>query len=181
MSSAYEIIHRAARVALALERARAFGRVLGLGLVLAGTILAAVATPARANEIARSEGLGCANGSCMDSFEVRCRQASAFLCIDFVGKESDPTTFSIAAVATVPTAMLGTTQRKQVWHDATATVCFARPGAEGAMRALVTVAAYNDGVAGSPIRSYELRAECHRSFNHNLATRDTSIARLQNE
>jgi hypothetical protein len=140
------------------------------------------ASPAAANEVVRNEVVVCTDGSCTDSFEIKCTQASKVACVQVEGTESDPTLFSIAAFGTAPATMLGSIQRMNLFQSASGAVCLVRPGAEGTMKALLTVTAYaTNAPPHAPNRSYRLRAECKRAPSNGYATRNTTITRKQNE
>jgi len=158
--------------AAVLVLAPALGAVLLVG--------AAATAPAHANEVVRNEAVACDDGSCVDSFEVKCAQASAFLCVDVEGTDSDPTDYAVAGFMSAPTTMYGRAERANAFSGGSDRICFIRP-AEGTMKALVTVTAYNSGTPHPPTRSYRLAAECTRNFDNAFATRNTTVTRKQNE
>jgi hypothetical protein len=159
------------------KRSRA-PRALAL-LLLAGAGLGA--SPVRANEVSRGESVGCTGSECIDTFEVKCAQASALLCIDVEGNETDPTTFTFTALGTSPAQMYARAEHGHLWIDETKGFCFLRPGGEGSMKALIAVGAYEQSANGSGPRSYRLHAECMRNFDQGFATRKTTVTRRQNQ
>ncbi|MBY0279238.1 hypothetical protein K2Z84_28220 [Candidatus Binatia bacterium] len=167
---------RAASVALSGRAAAAIARcvaVLVLGL-LPGT--------ARADEASRFETLGCAGFACADTFKLRCPQASSMMCLTIEsGAAEGPSapSFVASAIATAPSSMLGSARVVQLPGSDERFFCLLRPGAEGTIRALLTVAVTGSGP--SPV-TYTARAQCYSgNVFDGLVSRDTRLAIKQDQ
>lgn len=144
-------------------------------LVLIATALgAAAATPAAANQVVRDEVVGCSL-DCQDSFEIKCTQKSSLLCATVEGDSSDQfLQFDATAVGLAPSAMLGVAQSVLTGPTAARTICLARPGGAGTMKALLQV----NALGGQSNRAYDLRAECKLGL---FESKNTVVTRKQNE
>jgi hypothetical protein len=104
-----------------------------------------------------SETLGCLAG-CTDTYEVKCLQASRSMTVTI----RDPTQddgLTATLVGTSPLGMVGRSAagETEVGGSSTATLVLVRPGAEGTMKALATVAAF---ASASGPRSYAIDVQC---------------------
>jgi hypothetical protein len=139
---------------------------------------ATIAGPARAGEAGKIETIGCSAFACVDTFELRCPQASSFLCITITPDESDDfQSYSLTAVATAPSTMTGQAYVRN-FGDAQVTQCLQRPQREGTMKALAMVT----GSGGPGPLRYELSAECFAGdFVNGLESKKTTFSLKQDE
>jgi hypothetical protein len=146
-------------------------------MAILGLALGGLAGEAAANLVERNETIGCSL-HCQDSFEVKCTQKSRRLCVTVTGQsESLTTQFVTTGVATVPAGDLGEAYETVGGHDGSRTMCFTRNGTEGTMKALVSVAA----IGPISFESYEFAAECSIGLFPFTESRQTTVARKQNE
>ena len=127
---------------------------------LALLAVAGLAAPglAHAEPVTVEGQVNCSSG-CLDSFEVKCTQASRFLQVRIeVLNPSDDTyaRFQMTALGTMPTTMKDQ-DFARVAEDSTKSTFMLRPGPEGTMRALVAVSPI---LNVAPLPSYRLTAEC---------------------
>ena len=138
---------------------------------------------ARANEVTRFETIGCSNYACVDTFKLRCTQASSMVCLTIeTGAVDDPyaaPSWIATATATAPVAMLGSAKLVQLPESSKKAFCLIRPSAEGTIKGLVTVSVTGSGP--SPV-GYTAHAQC---FSGNvldgLVSRNTSFTVRQDQ
>jgi hypothetical protein len=148
--------------------------------VALGALLAAlsIASQAAAGPD-KDESIECSGNVCVDSYEIRCPQASSLLCFTVWADDlpNDFATYFVSAVATLPTTMLGKAETGTFGDDSGKNICMTRPGREGTMRALVSV-----GAAGSTPLDYHIRTQCYAGDVINgLELKKTTLGLQQDE
>jgi hypothetical protein len=106
----------------------------------------------------KNESLGCTGNQCVDSYEIRCSQASGLLCftVEVDDIQNDYQTFFVSFVGTLPTSILGDAEIRTFGDGAQTSYCRIRPDKPGTMRALVSVTG-----SGLPPLNYNIRAQCY--------------------
>ena len=104
-----------------------------------------------------AETLGCLGG-CTDGYVVKCLQASRTMTVTVRDDVANVNGLTAALVGASPLQMLGQAAagETQPGGPSTASLVLTRPGAEGTMKALATVAAF----AGTGPRSYTIDVRC---------------------
>lgn len=157
-----------------------------LGAAAVALLLGAAAGPtasAQANQVQLDGGLGC-DVDCVDAYEVKCTQASRFLCIT-IESENNPGVSApevyMSAVATAPSTMLGDAAVKIAndFDGHEKTTCLVRPGSPGTMKALVSI--FSRASTSAVDREYEVRAECATGELFDAISTKTVIQRKKNE
>jgi hypothetical protein len=152
-------------------------------LVAGALALALLPAVARANEVTRYETIGCSNYACVDTFKLKCTQASSMACLTIeTGQVDDPyavPSWIAMATATAPTAMLGSAKLVQLPEGGKKAFCLIRPNAEGTIKGLVTVSVTGSGP--SPV-GYSAHAQCFSgNLLDGLASRSTSFTIRQDQ
>ena len=164
------------------RRARA-SRTAPAAAIAAAIALTLLPIAARANEVTRYETIGCSNHACVDTFKLRCTQASSMVCLTIeAGAVDDPyaaPSWIATAIATAPTAMLGNAKMVQLPESGKKAFCLIRPDAEGTIKGLVTVSVTGSGP--SPV-GYTAHAQCFLgSILDGLASRNTTFTVQQDQ
>jgi hypothetical protein len=127
--------------------------------VALGALLAAlsIASQAAAGPD-KNETIDCPGNLCVDSYEIRCAQASGLMCLTVASEDisNDFATYLVSVVATLPTTMLGEAEIGTFGFNSEKSFCMIRPYKPGTMRALVSVTA-----SGLTPLEYNIRAQCY--------------------
>jgi len=153
---------------------------------VAAALAAAVillSSAARAEQVSTNETLGCSNFACVDTFKLKCTQASSMICLTIeTGDVDDPISapsWIATAAATAPATMLGSSKVVQLPENGGKSLCLLRPGSEGTIKALLTVSVTSSGP--SPV-GYTARAQCFAgNLFDGLTARKTTLAILQDQ
>jgi hypothetical protein len=152
-------------------------------LATAALVLGMLPAVARANEVTRFETIGCSNYACVDTFQLKCKQASSMVCLTIETDDVDDPyaapSWIATAIATAPTAMLGSAKLVQLPENGKKSFCMIRPNAEGTIKGLVTVSVTGSGP--SPV-SYTAHAQCFSgNLFDGLVSRDTTFVVRQDQ
>jgi hypothetical protein len=158
-----------------------FGLILLLGTGWLGTAFAITGlSPAIDGSLGCTAGTSSDPVACADTYEVRCTQPSAILCVEIIDSGGTDDCIQLSLVGVAPTGIYG--HSAQDLYGACATIlsgftCLSKPGTEGTMKALASV--WNDALVhnNSPY-DYTIRAFCH-SFVAG-ADRTTSLVLKEN-
>jgi hypothetical protein len=156
---------RAATEGSRLARTRCAALAAALGAL-------ALSAPARAELVVRDEAVGCSL-DCQDSFEVRCTEKAAAICVTVRGQTSGPVQFESIGIGLAPDPFLGDAAKIITGAQTARTFCLQRPGGPGTMKALVEVNALGPQAG----YSYQLSAGCYVG----LSSKRTIVTREQNE
>lgn len=156
-------------------------RAAAIALLLAAT--GGSAGIARANQAELDGSLGC-DVDCVDVYEVKCTQASRFLCVTLETEDAPgPSTpyVYLSTVGIAPNSMLGNGWVKiaNEFAGRSQTSCFVRPGSPGTMKVLVSI--FSRASTSAADREYEVRAECATGELFDAISTKTVLTRKQNE